>query len=87
MPGAPDDSTPTIRHLRVHRLERHRDARDQPAAADRHDDDVGLRKVLVDLQPHRPLARDELRIIERMDVGVAALGDELLRFLVGFVPD
>ena len=72
---------------RVARLERHRHARDQPAAADRHDRQLHLRPVLVDLEADRSLPDDQLLVVERMDVGVAALGDELLRLLVGLVPD
>ena len=72
---------------RVRRLERHRHARDEPASADRHDDDVGLWKVFMDLEAERSLARDELRIVERMNICESALDDELPGFLVGLVPD
>src|SRR5439155_5185744 len=71
----------------VDRLERHRYARDQPAAADWHDDDVGLRKVFVDFEAERPLPGYQLGIVERMDVREAALDDELLRPLVRLIPD
>ena len=68
-------------------LDRHRDAGDQPAAADRHDDDVDLGPVADDLEAERALAGDELQVVERMHVGEAAIADQLLRLLVGLVPD
>ena len=77
MPGAPDDSTPTIRDLRLDALDRHRHARDQAAAADRHHHHVDVRPVADDLEPHGPLAGDQLQIVEGMDVGEAALADQL----------
>ena len=39
------------------RLDGHRDARNQPAAADRHDDDVDVRPVANDLEAERALTR------------------------------
>ena len=53
-------------HVGPQRLHRDRDARDQSAAADRHDDrvdrSVGLREQL---EPDRALARDDVRVVER----------------------
>ena len=51
--------------LRVDALERHRDAGDQPAAANRHDDDVDVGPVLGDLEPDRALPHDQLLVVER----------------------
>ena len=65
--------------LRVGRFMRHGHARNQPAAADRHDDDVDVGPVAEDLEANCPLPHDELHVVERMDVGVAAFGDQLLR--------
>ena len=53
------------------------DAGDQPAAADRADDQVGVRHVLGDLEPDRPLPGDHERVVERGDVGAPGLLDEL----------
>src|SRR5581483_678484 len=46
-----------------------------------------LGEILVDLEAERALSGDELRIVEGVNVGVAALGDELLGLLVRVVPD
>ncbi len=43
------------------------DARDESAAADRHDDGLDLRCLLEDLEGDRALARDHVRIVERVD--------------------
>ena len=58
--------------------DRGRDARDQPAATDRHDDDVDVRQVLEDLEPGRAVAGDQLRVVERVHERQAALGREPL---------
>src|SRR2546423_3867520 len=47
------------------RLDRDRDARAQPAAADRHDDLREVRDVLEQLEAERALAGDDVRIVER----------------------
>ncbi len=46
-------------------LHRDRDAGDQPAAADRHDDDVGLREYVEELESDGSLAGDDPRVVER----------------------
>jgi hypothetical protein len=46
-----------------------RAARDQPAAADRHDQRVDRGHVLEHLQRDRALAGDDVRIVERVDEG------------------
>ena len=50
----------------------------QPAAADRDDDDVGVRHVLDELEPDRPLPGDHVRVVERVDERAACLLDELV---------
>ena len=71
--------------IRAQRLDRRRDARDQAAAADADDDGGDLGKVLRDLEPHRPLAGDDPRVVERRDVleraRVADLGRHALALL------
>jgi hypothetical protein len=52
-----------------------RDPRRQPSAADRNDDRLGCGHLLRELEPDRSLARDNLRILERVDEGRAALVD------------
>ncbi len=47
--------------------------RRQPSAADRDDNRLGIRHLLRELEPDRSLARDHLRILERVDEGRAAL--------------
>ena len=55
------------------------------AAADRDHDHVGVRLGLEDLQGVGGHARDELRLIPRVDVPVAVLGGLLLAVLAGLV--
>ena len=58
------------------RLGRDRHARDQPAAADAGDDRADVRALLQDLQPHRALPGDDVRVVERVDEDRAgALGE------------
>ena len=52
---------------------RHRDSRDEPAAADRHDDRLDVGAVLEDLEPDRSLAGDRERIVEWMHERPAGL--------------
>src|SRR5438876_2099456 len=52
---------------RSFRLDRRRNARAQPTAAERDDDRVGIGQVLEDLQPDRAVPRHHRRIRERMD--------------------
>ena len=54
-------STRDHAHVGPPRLQRRRDPADEAAAADRHDDDVGHRDVLEDLEPDRALAGDHRR--------------------------
>ena len=67
-----------ILHVRPLALHRHGDPGDQPAAADRHDDRLDIRHLLENLQPHRPLPRDDRRVVEAMDVNQPMLLDQLL---------
>jgi hypothetical protein len=52
------------------------DSRDQPAAADPDQDGVDVGHVVVDLQTQRPLADDDVGVVEGMDQdGAGALGE------------
>ena len=63
-------------YVRSQRLGRHRHARDQPAATDAGDDRAHLRALFEDLQRHRALAGDHVRVVERVDEHRAgALGE------------
>ena len=63
--------------LRVQRLHIGRDAADEAAAADRHEDRVGARgELLQDLEGDRALAGDDVGVVERMDEREPALGAE-----------
>jgi hypothetical protein len=53
--------------LRVERLQRHRNPRDQPAATDGDDGDVDLGPVLRDLEADGALPQDQLLVVERME--------------------
>ncbi|CAJ6434725.1 Uncharacterised protein [Burkholderia pseudomallei] len=69
--------------LRAHRLHVRGHARREPAAADRHEDRVNRPLMLAqDLHRDRALARDHVRIVERMDEREAALGLHLHRVRV-----
>ena len=73
-------------HLRVERLHVGRDAGDQPAAADRHEDRVERPGVLAqDLHADRALPGDHVRVVERVDEREPALAGQLDRVLVGVV--
>ena len=61
------------------RAERGADPADEPAAADGDGDDIGVRRVLLDLEPDRAGARDHDRVVERMHERPAALGEQLSR--------
>ena len=64
--------------MRAHRLHDRADAREQSAAADGHDDRLDVGRLLEDLERHRALARDDVRVVERMDEREAlARGDRL----------
>ncbi len=52
-----------------------------PPTPDHHDVDV--RQVLENLEAGRPVARDDLRIVERVDERESALCDQLLELLEG----
>ena len=52
------------------------DAADQPAAADRDDHGVGVRRVLFDLEPDGALPGEHERVVERMHKSAAGLFDE-----------
>src|SRR6185295_5007093 len=64
---------------------RERDARDEPAAADRHDERVELVRVLEHLERHGALTGDDVVVIERMHVRASALARDLERDRVRFV--
>ena len=65
MLAAPAGSTPTTRTAGCARAQPARDARDQPAAADRHHDDVGRPAQLRDdLHADGALARDRAEVVE-----------------------
>ncbi len=66
--GAPSGSTPTIRTLGLQRLRRHGDSGEESSAAHTDGDGVDLGTVLHDLQAHGTLARDDVRIAERVNV-------------------
>ena len=53
--------------------ERGRDAGQQPAAAGRHDHGADVGDLVEDLQPDRPLAGDDVRVIEGVDQNGAGL--------------
>ena len=73
--------------VRIERPGRHGDARDQPAAADGNDDGVDVVPVLDDLESDGALPRDELLVVERVDVGESFGSHQLLRLLIGVIPD
>ena len=54
-------------------VERGRDSRDEPSAADRHDDHVDVRHVLRISSPTVPWPAMHLRVVEGMDEHAAAL--------------
>src|SRR5439155_26531527 len=60
--------------LRPRRLDRDRDPGGQPAAADGDHDPAQIRDVLEQLEPERPLAGDDVGIVERVDEAHAGLG-------------
>jgi hypothetical protein len=64
-------------HVGLARRDDGADAGEQ-AAADRRDDRLHGRRLLEDLERDRPLARDHVRVVERMDERQAfARGDRL----------
>ena len=52
-------------HVRRERLDRRGDAADEPAAADRDNDRVGLRALGENLEPDRALPRHDERVVKR----------------------
>ena len=66
MLAAPAGSTPTTRICRVPRAQQRRDAGEQAAAADGHDDQVGRpAQLLEDLGADRALPGDRAGVVER----------------------
>ena len=65
--------------LRPRRLDRDRDARGQPAAADRHDQLREVGHVLEQLEAERALAGHDVRVVERMHERQPALARALVR--------
>src|SRR5690606_19056292 len=63
------------------RLDGGRDAGDEAAAPDGHDDDVRVGCVLEDLEADGALARDDGRVVERVDEREAALAAQRLALL------
>ena len=57
----------------------------QATAAHGHNDGFGVRNLFQDFQSHRPLPRDHLQIIKRMDVGELAFGCQSPRFAARFI--
>ena len=79
-------STPMTLTPGIEVLDVHRDARDQPAAADRHEDRIQLAAALAqDLHRDRALAGDDVGIVERVHEHQVALARELQRPLEGAV--
>jgi len=64
------------RGARAPGADRRGDPGDQPAAADRHDDEVHVRKLLGYLEPDRALSGDHLAVVERRDDKVPVLGGQ-----------
>ena len=73
--------------VRLDRARGDRDAGHQPAAADRDDDRVEVRRVLEHLEAERARAGDHLRIVEGVDEDVAVLERQLARLGEGIVDD
>ena len=65
--------TPTTSISRSRRLDRDRDAAGQPAAADRDDDLRQVGHVVEQLEAERPLAGDDVGVVERVHEGHAGL--------------
>ena len=60
--SVPAACTPTMPHAGPHGAQRERDAGGEPAAADRDHDRAGVRHLLGELEPDRPLARRSRRV-------------------------
>ena len=67
--------------LRPQRAERYRDPRREPAASDGDHDGAGLRHLLRELEPDRPLAGDHLLVFEAVQESRARRACELQRRL------
>ena len=65
--------------IRANAARSHRDASDEPPAADRHDDGVDVGRLIKQLKAQRALAGDHGLVVERVHQGRAPLGGELLR--------
>ncbi len=76
---------PDYPDLGVLRLDRERNAGDQAPASHRDNDGVKVGALLEQFQPQRPLAGDDLGIVEGMDEGQPALGFDLPGVGVSFV--
>ena len=64
------------RRLGPQRLDGDGNTRNQPATTARYDDQIRIGQLGDDLEPHRPLARDDVLVVERRDKDRAlALGD------------
>ena len=87
MPGAPDDSTPITLTDGLIALTAIATPEIKPPPPIGTTIDVDVGPVANDLEAERALPGDELQIVERVHVGQPAIADELLRLLVGIVPD
>ena len=61
------------------RFDCERDAGEQTATADRHDDGIEIRHLLDDLEAHRSLAGDDRGIVVAVDIGQPLLVRDLVR--------
>src|SRR5690606_29414653 len=82
----PDDPHPAAQ-LRLELPERRGDPRDEPAAADRHDDVGHIRHLLEDLEGEPALTGHDIRVVERRDDDRARALGELGRRLQRLVDD
>ncbi len=74
-------------HRRADRLGGGGHSGDEPAAADRHQQQIDLRHLLEDLEADRRLAGNDCRIGERVDVGPALALRRVAGRPVGVIPD
>ncbi len=72
-------------HAGPQRLGGNRNPRDEPAAADGHDDGVDLGAGVEEFEADRALPGDDARVVERVDERQPALGDQFVDTLRGIV--
>src|SRR5690606_13214422 len=73
--------------LRSYRLNRERNAADQPAPADGHEDFIHVVQLVQDFQTYGALTADHVVIIEGMNEGIAVLFGKLQSLVVGLIVD